>query len=316
MVNTRDLGGTSVASSSSSFLFNPSGTFGSSSQYELSASSPATTTQFFNVLSANAGRELTTVQHYNDIIRPKNTNMDSKNLNTEVAATLVVLSKDGPKNRWHSFRDRRSSFKEPSNSKITNTTKAGERNSKAIDSNERDEEREKSQNISSNDSTANEKPLNIRGRVLQRDQTVIHIEKSDDADRASSGVAMTSFINRGASLKEKILGPRERSASRKKERGPGVVRTRSLVPLSFKRNRFWSSINKSIEPPPRRAAPDRNTVPKLHIWLSSDQAPRELHADQPETVLNNTRDALPSCSTPVLRLLYACSTPDRCLRST
>ncbi|XP_047736223.1 uncharacterized protein LOC125177812 [Hyalella azteca] len=285
---------TSVTSSSP-FLFNSSATFGSSSAYDSSTSSPATTTQLFNVLSANAGKELTTVQHYNDIIRTKNTNMDSRNFNPEMAEALMVLSKDGPKSRWHSFREGRSSYNEPSKSKITNTTKADRGKSKAKFSIEDDEDQEKSQYFPTNDNTAVEKPLNIRGPVLPRDQTVIHVEKLDDRARSSSGVAMTSFINRGTSLKERILGPRDRSASRKKERGSEVKRTRSLMPPSLKRNRFWSTINKSIDPPGgRRPLQDRATVPTLHIWLSSDQAPRELNVEHDEPVLNNTREPLPS----------------------
>lgn len=247
MVSTRESGGTAVASASSPFLFNSSATFGSSSQHH--DSSPATTTHFFNVLSANAGGELTTVQHYNDIIRPKNTNMDSKNLNPEVAATLVVLSKDGTKNRWSSFRDRSSSIMESTKAKITNTSKAVEERSRVEEAKDGEEEKGKLPNYKRSDSTVMEKPLNIRGHILQRDQTVIHIEKSDDQDKPSSGIAMTSFINRGTSLKEKFLSTRDRSASKKKEKSSEVTRTKSLVPLSLKRNRFWSSINKSIEPP-------------------------------------------------------------------
>ena len=258
-------GGGSVATASSPFLFGSS-----SAPFDTASStSPSTTTHFFNVLSGNAGGELTTVQHYNDIARPKNTNMDSKNLNPEATSTtLLVLSKDCSKNRWDSFRDRSSSFMESTRIKITNKNRAMDKNtnnesmvnSKSLTDIDIDVSTiptEKSPNTST--PTINyepTKPLNIKGHVLQRDQTVIRVDKPEEKTFAA--------MNRGTSLKEKFFGARDRLSV--KEKGKEKVgRTRSLRPLSLKRNLFFSSINKSTDPSTSRTTGgiDKNSKVRL-----------------------------------------------------
>lgn len=264
MVSRRDSGGGSVATASSSFIFGSSSTFGSPSPYESSSSSSTTTTHFFNVLSANAGGELTTVQHYNDIIRPKNINMESKNINPETATTILVLSQDCPKNRWDSFRDRSSSFVESTRCKITNKTRAMD---KSVNRNPMadhpsvhgGEQRGKSINTLPNVDIKDQiKPLNIRDEPPQIDHSGIHLENTEVND-----LVPEPTISRGMSFKDKLYSTRERFSLKDKSKkgGAKVNRTKSLMPGSFKRGSIWKAKSKPSNelPSVRRQGPDLTT---------------------------------------------------------
>lgn len=201
--------------------------------------------------------------------------MDSKNLNPEVAASaLVVLSKDCPKNRWGSFRDRSSSFMESTRCKITNKTRAmdklANKDSMANQTNDNNERQiDKLEKIANREEVgAVEKLLNIKENNQQRDQTVIHIENFEEQDRVPNTIDIPNSANiRGTSLKEKLLGTRDILTTKDKAKRDNVSRTKSLVPPSLKRNRFWSSIDKSIDPPQARRAGQEKTARVSTGWL-------------------------------------------------
>jgi len=59
---------------------------------------------------------------------------------------------------------------------------------------------------------------------------------------------------------------------------------------------------------PLLSLPPPQPVPKLHIWLSSDQSPRELEApDEQQTVLNNSREAVPRWDKVSVKYFMCCT---------
>ena len=264
MVSLRDSGGGSLTTSP--FLFGSSSAFGSSPS---SSSSTTTTTHFFNVLSASAGGELTTVQHYNDISRPKNTNIQTKNINREAAAaaaSLVVLSKHGSSNRWGSFRERSTSIMESTCNKITNKKRAIDNmaNADVLGSKEEEEKKKKDEHSKTPENKASEeKPLNISKPSLQKSETVVLVDARTDDDKKAS-----SNISRAQSIKEKFLNTREKLSSKEKSKRTKVSRTFSLMPDNLKRNKFWSQINKSTDQGSSKLQ-DSERPPKVRLYVYS-----------------------------------------------
>nr|XP_053629462.1 uncharacterized protein LOC128686545 [Cherax quadricarinatus] len=72
-------------------------------------------------------------------------------------------------------------------------------------------------------------------------------------------------------------------------------RGRRGLSLSLKRSNFWNTLhNKTLELPDRLRREERKLVrvPRLQIWLSTDQTSRDPPPEEHQ-VLNNTREPLP-----------------------
>ncbi|XP_071529562.1 uncharacterized protein [Panulirus ornatus] len=76
--------------------------------------------------------------------------------------------------------------------------------------------------------------------------------------------------------------------------------------LSFKRSNFWNSLhNKTLELPERLRREERKLVrvPRLQIWLSTDQSTKDPPPEEHQ-VLNNTREPLPKLHLDQPRAIY------------
>ncbi|XP_076057413.1 uncharacterized protein LOC143034950 [Oratosquilla oratoria] len=89
---------------------------------------------------------------------------------------------------------------------------------------------------------------------------------------------------------------KEKNTNKEKDKSNRRHERKSLS-LNLKRSKFWTSLhNKTMELPERLRKDEKkvNKVPRLQIWLSSDQTPRETRIgageDAEQQVLNNRRD--------------------------
>ncbi|XP_050726985.1 uncharacterized protein LOC127003928 [Eriocheir sinensis] len=129
-----------------------------------------------------------------------------------------------------------------------------------------------------------------------RNQDANPKEKNKTRDAASTSTAAATASTREKTINKNIPhrfsfrnGPGDKGG--KKSAGP----IKRGLSLSLRRSALWSTLHaKTLEIPERLRREERKLarVPRLQIWLSTDQAPREPPSGE-QQVLNNTREPLP-----------------------
>ena len=206
----------------------------SSSQNSASLS-PKTTTTFYNILTSSGSgvSDLTTVQHYNDLQRPKNTNMDTakdKNINKDIPSSEIH------RERWGDNIRESSLIMDTSNPNLVNKEQAMER-------------------YSYNDNGSREKVSN----------------KENGKEKIPFKTSVRKkFLKKESGTKEKSVNSdalsREKSFNRESIKDKAKNKDKaSIIPISLKRSRFWSSINKTLELPDRLRKDERKLTRVSHI---------------------------------------------------
>ncbi|KAK8407851.1 hypothetical protein O3P69_002410 [Scylla paramamosain] len=121
-------------------------------------------------------------------------------------------------------------------------------------------------------------------------------EKNKSRDAASTSNAAAAAAA-AASTREKIINKSipHRFSFRSGPADKGKKQIKRGLSLSLRRSALWSTLHaKTMEIPERLRREERKLakVPRLQIWLSTDQSPREPPPGE-QQVLNNTREPLP-----------------------
>ncbi|XP_045130832.1 alpha-protein kinase 1-like isoform X2 [Portunus trituberculatus] len=132
-------------------------------------------------------------------------------------------------------------------------------------------------------------------------------EKNKSRDAASTSNAAAAAAA-ATSTREKIINKSipHRFSFRSGPADKGKKQIKRGLSLSLRRSALWSTLHaKTMEIPERLRREERKLakVPRLQIWLSTDQSPREPPAGE-QQVLNNTREPLPKVHLDQPRAIY------------